>query len=399
MIARDKKNGGYRVAVPYKDEFGVTKRKWRRCKTLKEAKQIEAKLTTDIKNYSRVANSMTLDELFNEMENDDKSKIRATTIYAQNLRYKRYIKNVLGSCPVNEINVPVLKKWKATIPSDQLTSSKRLIFLLLSKLFRYGKRVHGLTAIDALQVVGNFEKDPNAIHEEKKLHFWTPAQFAMFSEALRKKCECYKETETSYLTFWDTYVILNICFFAGLRIGEAAALFIKDYHKDVERPYLDITKSVTRRPIGDNKITKTKNEQSNRKVPIPKTLCAILDEHIERLRRLPCKFSEDLFLVSGEKPICQQTIRDIKNCIEKEKFIEHIRVHDLRHSYVSVLINAGVPITTISKLVGHTSVEVTWKVYSHLYPDTLSDAIDVFDQMMVSNKKSQKSVPKSVPLA
>lgn len=67
MIARDKKNGGYRVAVPYKNEFGVTKRKWRRCKTLKEAKQIEAKLTTDIKNYSRVADSMTLDELFNEL--------------------------------------------------------------------------------------------------------------------------------------------------------------------------------------------------------------------------------------------------------------------------------------------------------------------------------------------
>ena len=398
MIARDKKNGGYRVAVPYKDEFGVTKRKWRRCKTLKEAKQIEAKLTTDIKNYNRVADSMTLDELFNEMKGDMEKKIRATTIYGYESKYRLYISPILGALPVNDLNIQTLQKWKSSFPPKAL-GTKRQCYIIMSKLLRYGKKIHGFSALDALQAVGTFKDDPNKLPEKETLHFWTPAQFAMFSEALRKKCECHKETDASYLTFWNTYVILNICFFAGLRIGEASALFIKDYHKDANRPYLDITKSLTEKPIGDNKITKTKNEQSNRKVPIPKTLCAILDEHIERLRRLPCKFSEDLFLVSGEKPISHQTIRCIKGRVEKENFIEHIRVHDLRHSYVSALINAGVPITTISKLVGHTSVEVTWKVYSHLYPDTLSDAIDIFDQMMASNKKSQKSVPKSVPLS
>ncbi len=397
MIARDKKNGGYRVAVPYKDEFGVTKRKWRRCKTLKEAKQIEAKLTTDIKNYSRVADSMTLDELFNEMKGDMEKKIRATTIYGYESKYRLYISPVLGALPVNDIGIKTLQKWKNSFPPKAL-GTKHQCYIVMSKLLRYGKKMHGFSAIDALQALGTFKGDPNKLPEEETLHFWTPAQFAMFSEALRKKCEANDCTNPSYFLYWNVYVVLNICFFAGLRRGEACALQVKDYHKEGARPYLDINKSLPALAGNCHQVAKTKNEQSNRKVPIPNTLVRILDEQIERLKRLPDKFSEDFFIAGGTDTLCVSSIRDIKIAVEDELHLEHIRVHDLRHSYVSVLINAGVPITTISKLVGHTSVEVTWKVYSHLYPDTLSDAIDVFDQIM-PQKNVVKSVTKSVPLS
>lgn len=392
MIARDKKNGGYRVAVPYKNEFGVTKRKWRRCKTLKEAKQIEAKLTTDIKNYNRVADSMTLDELFNEMKSDMEKKIRATTIYDYESKYRLYISPVLGSLPVNDIGIQTLQKWKNSFPPKAL-GTKKQCYIVLSRVLRFGKKMHGFSALDALQVVGDFEKDPNAIHEEEKLHFWTPAQFAMFSEALRKKCEANDCTNSRYFLYWNVYVILNICFFAGLRRGEACALQIRDYHKEGARPYLDVNKSLPALAGNSHQVSKTKNEQSNRKVPIPNTLVRILDEQVERLRRLPDRFSDDFFLAGGTNTINPTSIRCIKIAIEDELHLEHIRVHDLRHSYVSVLVNAGVPITTISKLVGHSSAEITWKVYSHLYPDTLSNAIDIFDQIM-PQKKILKSVPK-----
>ena len=397
MIARDKKNGGYRVAVPYKNEFGVTKRKWRRCKTLKDAKQIEAKLTTDIKNYNRVADSMTLDELFNEMKGDMVKKIRATTIYGYESKYRLYISPVLGALPVNDIGIKTLQKWKNSFPPKAL-GTKHQCYIVMSKLLRYGKKIHGFSAIDALQALGTFKGDPNKLPEEETLHFWTPAQFAMFSEALKKKCEANDCTNPSYFLYWNVYVVLNICFFAGLRRGEACALQVKDYHKEGARPYLDINKSLPALAGNCHQVAKTKNEQSIRKVPIPNTLVRILDEQIERLKRLPDKFSEDFFIAGGTNTLCVSSIRDIKIAVEDELHLEHIRVHDLRHSYVSVLINAGVPITTISKLVGHTSVEVTWKVYSHLYPDTLSNAIDIFDQIM-PQKNVVKSVTKSVPLS
>lgn len=46
-----------------------------------------------------------------------------------------------------------------------------------------------------------------------------------------------------------------------------------------------------------------------------------------------------------------------------------IRVHDLRHSHASMLINMGFDIKEISERLGHESVKTTWDTYAHLYPD------------------------------
>ena len=50
--------------------------------------------------------------------------------------------------------------------------------------------------------------------------------------------------------------------------------------------------------------------------------------------------------------------------------LERIRVHDLRHSNASMLINMGVDIMEISRRLGHESTKTTWDTYGHLYPDS-----------------------------
>ena len=49
--------------------------------------------------------------------------------------------------------------------------------------------------------------------------------------------------------------------------------------------------------------------------------------------------------------------------------MEQIRVHDLRHSHASMLIDMGGDIKEISERLGHESVKTTWDTYAHLYPD------------------------------
>lgn len=46
-----------------------------------------------------------------------------------------------------------------------------------------------------------------------------------------------------------------------------------------------------------------------------------------------------------------------------------IRVHDLRHSHASLLIEMGFNILMVSQRLGHDKVEITWQTYAHLYPD------------------------------
>ena len=57
--------------------------------------------------------------------------------------------------------------------------------------------------------------------------------------------------------------------------------------------------------------------------------------------------------------------------MRKAKIQEHIREHDLRRSYASLLVNAGVDIYQIKDLLGHSSVAVTQKSYAHLQQSTL----------------------------
>jgi integrase len=48
--------------------------------------------------------------------------------------------------------------------------------------------------------------------------------------------------------------------------------------------------------------------------------------------------------------------------------LPRIRIHDLRHSHVALLINMGFSIEEISEKLGHESAAITWKTYAHLYP-------------------------------
>lgn len=92
----------------------------------------------------------------------------------------------------------------------------------------------------------------------------------------------------------------------------------------------------------------------------------------------------------------------MKEDAEKRAGIPHIRVHDLRHSYASLLINKSTDIAVISRLMGHGSPAITYKIYSHFYPETNYKAIEDIDSLMDireseirGDKKEEESKGKS----
>lgn len=60
---------------------------------------------------------------------------------------------------------------------------------------------------------------------------------------------------------------------------------------------------------------------------------------------------------------------------EKLSGVKRIRIHDLRHSHVSLLINMGYSAVAIAERVGHESVEITYR-YAHLFPTIQKDMAD-----------------------
>lgn len=65
----------------------------------------------------------------------------------------------------------------------------------------------------------------------------------------------------------------------------------------------------------------------------------------------------------------------------KKSGIKRIRVHDLRHSHASMLIEEGFSALLISERLGHESIETTLQTYSHLYPNKQIEVANRLDQM------------------
>ena len=59
-----------------------------------------------------------------------------------------------------------------------------------------------------------------------------------------------------------------------------------------------------------------------------------------------------------------------------------VRLHDLRHTYATLLIEAGVDLKTVSAALGHSSVAITADLYGHVRPAMLQSAADKLDALL-----------------
>ena len=81
-------------------------------------------------------------------------------------------------------------------------------------------------------------------------------------------------------------------------------------------------------------------------------------------------------MFGGETPLSDQTIRRKMNNMSKIAGVKQIRVHDLRHSHASLLINNGHNIIIVAKRLGHSDIKQTLNTYSHLMPNIQSEIVE-----------------------
>uniref|UniRef100_UPI00307B43C6 tyrosine-type recombinase/integrase n=1 Tax=Anaerotignum lactatifermentans TaxID=160404 RepID=UPI00307B43C6 len=84
-------------------------------------------------------------------------------------------------------------------------------------------------------------------------------------------------------------------------------------------------------------------------------------------------------------PLSSAILRKLNN-ISKLSGVKKIRIHDLRHSHASLLIELGFPPLLISERLGHENVETTLNIYSHLYPNKHEEVAKALSQLMQMKK-------------
>ena len=146
---------------------------------------------------------------------------------------------------------------------------------------------------------------------------------------------------------------------------------------DFEKQTVTISKTF-HRSKGRDIITSPKTKKSNRTIKMPPFLCEEMQEYIKMLYDI--KPDERLFTVT------KSYLNHEMERGAKQAGVKKIRVHDIRHSAVSLLINMGFSVLAIGERMGHETEKITYR-YAHLFPTVQTEMAEKLEMERMTRKK------------
>jgi len=183
--------------------------------------------------------------------------------------------------------------------------------------------------------------------------------------------------ESFQIHFFDHYPLALTLARTGMRLGEALALQWDDI--DFEERCIFIQRTFSRGKIGLPKSGK------RRRIDMSRQLTQVLKDakhqrKIETINKGWGKVPKWVFVSNAGTPLDVNHWRKriFYKAIEKAE-LRKIRVHDIRHTYASLLIQAGKSLAYVRDQLGHHSISITVNVYGHLTPGGNKEAVDRLD--------------------
>lgn len=263
-----------------------------------------------------------------------------SSIYGKIRLYNSIIIPMLGECKITDLTKERLYQWQDELWSSQNPATGK------SYSTEYLERIRGhfgafLSWCESRHGYPNHLKEvakPKKRISKTKMQIWTREEFEKFIAVVDNPTH---------------HTIFTMLFFTGRRRGEVLAL----HYDDVQENQIIFNKTYTRKTIDGSpyKITTSKNEKIGA-TPI----CQTLKDELTRYQgQMP-------FFFGGEKPIHENTISHAFESYIKKAGVKRIRMHDLRHSFVSMLIHFGANFMVVADLIGDTVEQVT-QTYGHVY--------------------------------
>jgi integrase len=187
------------------------------------------------------------------------------------------------------------------------------------------------------------------------------------------------------------YPVLLCAVRAGLRMGELIGLQWGDI--DFRGRFLEVRRSVI---LGEE--TSTKNHKI-RRVEMSRQLLEIL-QRLKEVRQLEAMENAEQILPwvflspEGKRWDDRNLRRSWYRCLEVAE-IREVRFHDLRHTYISLLIEQGAHPKYIQEQAGHSSIQVTMDIYGHLFPDRDRGWADKLDDVRAGAETAPALHPES----
>lgn len=331
-------NGTYTVRWREKNPLtGELKHKGKRgFQTKREARDFEL----SVGNTDHTFRSLMEDYL-----NSQKGYANEDTIHTKRRLYEMYCTPLLGK-DISRISVQTVNAWKNYVLELPLSkTTKNRLITIVKSLSKYGYTNYDLN--DFAKSLKRFPKTSDDVHDMRII---SPSEFQSLIENVDNPI---------YHAF---FVFL---YHTGCRRGEAIAL----NKADISNERANLNKSIRRSFSTNNRL---KNAQSKRTI--------LLDEYV--LKEIaPLMDLPGDYVFGGKEPLCPTSIdRHFKSAC-KAAGISGVRIHDLRHSFISNAILNGMNIVTVSKYVGHKNVTTTLNQYSHVLKDSEEEMISQMSKL------------------
>lgn len=339
---KDKSRNTWMASFYYEDWTGTRKKKNKRgFKTKKEAQDWERSFL----NQKAETLDMTFADFVQVYEEDMKPKLRWNTWITKEYILKEKLLPYFGKKKMNEIKASDIIKWQNTLITMKdengrpLYSKKYLktIQSQLSCIFNHAVRLYELkkNPVHAAGPIGGDDRT-------QEMNIWSKEEYRAFSEAISDNIESFTAFEVLY---WG-----------GLRLGEMLALTLGDI--DFKKDEIHVTKSL-QHIKGKIVITPPKTKKGIRVVKIPH----FLTRELEMFDRMQYGLNPEnrLFMISKE------FMHHEMDRGSEAAGVKRIRIHDLRHSHVSMLIDMGFSAVDIANRVGHENIDITMH-YAHMFP-------------------------------
>lgn len=339
-VYKDKQRGTWYVSIRYRDWTGENKiKKKRGFMTQKEAKEYEQEFV--LRNQNQL--DMSFKSFVEVYMKDMRLRLKTNTCETKENIINTHILPYFEKKKINEITVADVIEWQNKMTKFENEYGEgysqtylKTIHNQLSAIFNYACRFYGLRDNPARKA-GRMGKEKTG-----EMKFWTKEEYIRFSRSMMLKDDYFHAFEMLY---W-----------CGLRLGEMLALTPADF--DFEKGTVWVNKSY-QSIKGEDYITDPKTPKSNRVIQMPDFLSEEIQQYIKRLYMV--KPTDRIFTMSKSGMHHEMD----RGC--KETGVKRIRIHDLRHSHVSLLIEMGFNAVEIASRVGHESIDITYR-YAHMFP-------------------------------
>lgn len=264
-----------------------------------------------------------------------KPNVKDSTYTLKKLVLEKHVIPVFGEKPINEITSLDISKWRTQVKEQGFSDAyTRALYIHFKAVLAFAVKYKGLRRNPFIEPIKATKR------KKEKITFYTLTEFNDFMQHV---------SELEY------HAIFNLLFYSGMRIGELLALTYDDI--DIQNHAVNISKTFR---IWKNESTAPKTESSNRTIILPEKIFNELIEYTTHIYDL--EPDNELFFMS------YRDIAKYKKHICSSHKLKEIRLHDFRHSHVSLLIDQGVSDMLIADRIGD-SIDVVQKTYAHLYPN------------------------------